>query len=517
VRKFFRKSIYLGFVLSLFITIVSCENDFTGVESNVISNTKFETDAVSVDVVAENSPLERIKSDNISRQISQYLLGVYTNSDYEKIEASIVSQISIPSGLSVLDGVIYGADTTVVTKIDTVFLKLPYQVTLNDNNKFEIDSIFGDKSKSFNLNIYRSNTYINVLNPSDPSKTNSFYSDDVFEKTGSELNSELNFPFIPNENDTMFVIKRRLYDDTISANDTLKLFNATASAIPIPFARIPLNKDTFKELFLDKFESGEFASQDAFNNYFRGIIIEATGNEGSLTSFNFNNTNSTLAPSLEVYYTNTVLKSGAIVLDTISKNNSFPLLGYKVNTFKMEDKVYPVNNEIKIQGTAGSEGTITLFDQNKIDELSANNWLINDATLTFYINQSADTTHVPDRLYLYKSDKNILNPTFSQIKDATSEGAFGGIGGFLTRDSNGKKEKYTFKITDYVSDIISGEIAYESILKLKVYNPSDSPVSAGDVDFRNASWNPKAVTLFNNSSANGVKKAALVISFSEKK
>jgi len=182
----------------------------------------------------------------------------------------------------------------------------------------------------------------------------------------------------------------------------------------------------------------------------------------------------------------------------------------------MEDRVYPVNNEIKIQGTAGSEGSITLFDQTKIDELKANNWLINDATLTFYINQSADTSHVPDRLYLYKSDKNVLSPSFSQIKDATSEGAFGGIGGFLSRDANGKKEKYTFKITDYISDILNGDAEYESILKLKAYNPSDAPASGNDVVFRNSSWNPKAVTLFNNSETNGVKKAALVISYSEK-
>ncbi|MGK0412376.1 MAG: hypothetical protein ACJA1B_000568 [Polaribacter sp.] len=517
MKNFFRKSVYLGVAISLFTIILSCEEEFTDVESNVITNTKFDTDAISVDVLTENSPLERIQSDNISRQIAQYLLGVSANPDYEKIEASIVSQISIPTGLSVLDGVVYGADTTVVTKIDTVFLKLPYQVTLNsDGNKFEIDSVFGDKSKPFNLNIYRSNTYINVYNPADPSKINSFYSDDVFEKTGTELNSELNFPFIPNENDTMFVVKRRLYDDTIVDSDTIKLFNSTASTIPVPFARIPLNEDLFKELFLDKYETGEFASQDAFNDYFRGIIIEATGDEGSLTSFNFNNNNSTLIPSLEVYYTNTVLKSGTVVLDTISKNNSFPLSGFKVNTFNMEDKVYPVNNEIKIQGTAGSEGSITLFDQIKIDELKANNWLINDATLIFYINQSADTSHVPDRLYLYKSDANVLNPTFSQIKDATSEGAFGGIGGFLTRDASGKKEKYTFKITDYISDILNGDLEYESILKLKAYNPSDAPTSGNDVVFRNSSWNPKAVTLFNNSAVNGVKKAALVISYSEK-
>ena len=36
--------------------------------------------------------------------------------------------------------------------------------------------------------------------------------------------------------------------------------------------RIPLNEDKFKELFLDKYESSEFESQDAFNDYFRGLF-----------------------------------------------------------------------------------------------------------------------------------------------------------------------------------------------------------------------------------------------------
>ncbi len=517
MKKNIKKSVYIGALLSLFTVIISCEEDFLDIESNVISNTKFNTNTISVDITAENSPLERIQSDNISRQLSQYLLGVYNRSDYEKIEASIVSQVSIPSGLSVLDAVTYGADTTVVTKIDTVFLKIPYQVTLNSEDKYELDSVFGDKNKPFSLNVYRSNTYINLYNPSDPSKINSYNSDDIFEKTGSELNSQLNYPFLPNVNDTMLVVKRRLFDDTIAENDTIKLFNTTSTSLPIPFARIPLNEDKFKEIFLDRYETGEFDSQAAFNDYFRGVIIEASGNEGTLTSFSFMNTNANLVPSIEIYYTNTVLESGTIPLDTISKNNSFPLSGFKVNNFKMDDKVYPSNDQIIIQGAAGSEGKIKLFNQTDVDELRSKNLLINDATLTFYINQSADTTNVPERLYLYMSDEVLPNPNFSQIIDATSEAIFGGIGGFLVRDSDGKVEKYTFKITDYISEILSGETDNSATLKLKVYNPTDPPASGTDVAFRNKSWNPKAVTLFNNLSSDSDKKSELTISYSEKK
>jgi len=527
VRKIIRRSVLVSILVCLSVAITSCEEDFTNINSNVLSNTKFNTNAVTVDIVAENSDLEKIQSDNISRQLGQYLLGVYASSDYEKLEASIVSQIQIPTGLQVIDDDnIYGADTIVVTKIDTVFLKIPYQVVLNsDNTGYDLDSIIGNQTEAFTLNVYRSNTYLNLYNPLDPTKINSFYSNDDFEKTGTALNSEINYQFKPNYEtvdgelvpvDTMFVVKRRLFNDDVATQDTIKVYSSTTSTLPVPFARIPLDEEKIKELFLDKYETGEFDSQEAFNDYFRGLILEATGNEGSLISFNFNNTATSLNPSLEIYYTNTVLKAGNTILDTITNNNSFPLSGFRVNTFKMEEKTYPVNDEIKIQGTAGSEANITLFNEAKVNELKENNWLINDASLTFYINQSADTLNVPERLYLYKTYNGATSTTFSQIKDATSEASFGGIEGELERDANGKVEKYTFRITDYVSDILNDEIAYSANLRLKVYNPTDLPTTTTDTIFRNFSWNPKAVTLFNNTTVDEAKKAVLKISYTEK-
>ena len=511
------------------MAIISCEEDFADIGSNVISNTKFDTSVITEYVTAENSQLERIQTDNITGQLGQYLLGIYNRPEYEKLEASVVSQIAISTGLKVIDAADITDTTDVFSVIDTVFLKLPYQATLQSSlttgPDFDLDSIFGDQTKAFTLNVYRSNTYLNLYNPTDPTKINKFYSDDVFEKTGSELNTEINYQFKPNYTevdnnlipiDTVAYVKRRTDTDILIKTDTIKF--ATNSGIPIPFVNIPLDEAKIKELFLDKYESTEFASQVEFNNYFRGLILEATGTEGAVYSFNFNNNTATLKPSIEVYYTNTVYKKGTTdTIKTVRKNNSFPLSGYRVNTFKMENKVYPVNNEIIIQGTAGSEGNITLFDQNKIDELKAKNLLVNDASLTLYINQSSDTTYAPDRLYLYKNNKDLASPGFSQIKDAITEASFGGISGELVRDASGKKEKYTFKITDYVSDILNGEISYSPTLNIKAYNPSDAPTTISDTIFRNFSWNPKAITLFNSDDANGDKKAVLKISYTEKK
>ena len=347
MKKFLKKSKYIVATILVFAGVISCEKDFTDIGSSIINNTAFTTNSLLVDVELENSPITKIPSGNVSLEPGNYLLGVHASTEYEKIEASIISQLSISSSLQVVDDENKDvSNTTVVTTIDTAFIRLPYQVTLNnDASAYTLDSIIGDSSKAFNLNVFQTSTYLSVLDPSNPAKLNSFSSDDVFEKETpiTELNDPLNFKFIPKATDTSILVKRWLSDFTVSRIDTVSYTNSTSSTVPIPFAVIPLKEDVIKELFLDKYNSPEFDSQDAFNNYFRGLILEATGDEGSLISFNFNGV---VKPSLEIYYTNTVLTAG-VIIDTIQKNDSFLLSGIRTSTYKMEDKIYPENNEVK--------------------------------------------------------------------------------------------------------------------------------------------------------------------------
>ena len=57
--------------------------------------------------------------------------------------------------------------------------------------------------------------------------------------------------------------------------------------------------------------------------------------------------------------------------------------------------------------------------------------------------------------------------------------------------------------------MLSGETNYSPALRIKAFNPTDLPVS--DTIFNNLSWNPKAVTLFRNSTTNSTKKTVLKI------
>ena len=509
-----KKSVYFGVFILFIVGIISCEKDFNDIATNVVKNTKFDTKDTILDVVVTNKAITSVGGDGlkIGGTLGQYLLGVYNNSNYEKIEASIVSQVVIYSGIQ--DKEVgerdYGTDTTIVTTIDTVFLKLPYQATLKSGATadYTLDSVIGDQTKAFNLNLYRTDTYMSRLNPVDPSKINSYESDFNYQIIPGRLNSIANYQFKPNALDTALIYKSKLSNGVVYKTDTISLTNNN------PFARVALDKAKFKEIFIDKFGSSEFTSQEAFNEYFKGLYIEASGNEGSLISFLLNNPNQELKPSIELRYTKTVVKGGTTIIDTIQKSNTFLLSSFSTSVYKMTEKVYPVNKNVIIQGTAGSMAEVKLFDAAQIQLLKNKNWLINDASLTFYVDQDIvkyDTIATPFKLFLYKEGSSK-----TQLKDLITEGNTT-FGGNLTITDK-KPDYYSFKITDYVSDFLDGTSNYNPTLGLRVFNPTDLPEIVIDTLVRNYNWNPKAVTLLNHEKTlNGERRAKLKLSYSVKK
>ena len=369
-----KKSVYFAIFICFAVAVMSCEKDFNDVQSAVVSNSKFETKDTIIEVVLTNNAVASVRADGltIGGSLSQYLLGVYNNANYEKIEASIVSQLALDTDANVVDRV-YGTDTTVVATIDTVFLKLPYQATKQSgtSSAYVLDSIIGDQTKAFSLNVFRTDTYLNRLDPVDPSRPNTYASNATYQLIPGSLNADADYQFKPSALDTMVVYKRRLSTGDVYQTDTLKLANIN------PFARIPLDHAKIKEIFIDAYASGNFDSQEALNTYFKGLYLEAKGNEGSLIGFNIATQNQDLRPSIEIRYTKTVLK-GTTVIDTLVKSNSFLLSNFSTSVYKMTEKAYP-SDHIVIQGAAGNMAKVQLLDADQLIDLKSKNWLINDA------------------------------------------------------------------------------------------------------------------------------------------
>lgn len=534
-----KKISYISLALISFLLVMSCEKDFREIGGSVISNNEFSTDKITLEVEITPVDINSVRADNISiGSLGEYWLGVYNNSDYKSINSSFVSQLSVstpnPKTVDVQSAVDVD-DEFPLRKVDSFFqldkvvLKLPYTATnirTNSDNlpKFRLDSVLGDPTKKMPLSVIVNETFLNTLNPSNPTETNSFQSD--YNYIGTEvLNEDLGFEFTPNPNDTMYVLTRNVSDVmgniTGTFNDTIKLNNGNPSSAPNPFLVVPLDINKMKTMFWDRFSGPEFENSVAFNNYFKGIKVETNATEGAMVPFQL--TGNTNSGSVEFYYTITryEIKEGETTLslkDTLTRNYSFPLDRVRNSKYTMSPvQNTPPANSFNIQGTAGSMARINILNGDELQNLKDRNILVNDATLTFNIDATRDTTSVPLRMLLYRE----TSEGDEQIKDAITEGPVL-FGGTLQKEDS-KPSHYSFGITDYVSDLISGELQENSPLVLRVFNtPTDLAVDPNtgilrSLNIETYNWNPRGVTILNNSTSNGEKRARLTISFTEEK
>lgn len=496
---------YLGLFSMVFFTIISCEKDIESIGVTLVDNNNFSTNKLITEVITTNKNVERV----ISNGVPQYLLGVYSDAEFGKLKASIVTQLTLP-----LTGEDYNYGTNAA--IDSVIIDIPYQSSRDiENNsngtpKFVIDSVFGDTNTEFKLSIFELKTFLNTLDPEDPSKLAVYYSDKEFMKAETSLYSG-NFKINPS--DTVAYIKRYMLDaTTIYDVDTIK--NTDIS----PSIKIPLNESVIQQLFVDNAAGAEFASVDDFQHYFRGFYLEAEelNNDNShLISLDMSNA------KMIIYYSNDEDEAEGIDLNDngttgeqgvrIKHEYVFAFGVLKSNILERDNTNTKASGEdrLYIQGAAGSIATIEILSTENLADLQDNNWLITDANLIFYVDQNASSNIAPEQLFIYNYDEN------TQIRDMLSEGILA-LGGFLERDEDGNPYRYSFKITDYISELLKSDEPLDLVtLGLKVYSSSDMPASISDNVIKDFSWNPKGVVLYGNNLSAGDKRVKFEISYSE--
>ncbi|WP_117880047.1 DUF4270 domain-containing protein [Aureibaculum luteum] len=493
---------YIAIFSIVLLGVISCEKDFQNVGVGLVDNDLFTTESETFEVVAYNQNVTRSQISSVN----PHLLGVIKDDNFGLLKASVISQVGLGS-VSFTDNM----------SIDAVILNIPYystQLEDGDNGRpvFELDSIFGKEDEEFMLSVYENGTYLNNLDPLDPTENKKYYSNASYTKKDL-LYSGL---FKPNANDTVLYVKRNFLDgdvNTVDDTDTIK--SATIS----PSIKIPLDTTFFRTRFIDQQNSGAFDSSDNFLNYFRGLIIEADGTDGSLMTLAMSNA------SMTFYYSNIVLTDETTTTGDLNGDGDtddedvpvktkqtaiFPLSGIiteiynrdysqaisDIDTKLMSPDTSNGEESLYIQGAAGSEAVVELFkglDDTELDEIRNKNWLINGATLSLYIKNQGDTI-IPQQLYLYNYDYK------SQILDAMSEASIRQFDGVLQRDDDNKPLKYEFTITDYISEVLKSDEPLElNKLAIKVAHSSDFPTSAIDTIIKDYSWNPKGVVLKGNN------------------
>ncbi|MGI9541077.1 MAG: DUF4270 family protein [Flavobacteriaceae bacterium] len=346
----------------------------------------------------------------------------------------------------------------------------------SENREYEIDSLYGNREATFNLKVYELGAFLNNLDPlNNFETTQAFYSSQDYYEDGFS--------------------RATLFDDAVSLNfEEIRInFKEDDPETPdvdetsqvetrlSPRLRVPLDISFFQENIIDKEGSSELETNVDFQKALRGLIIRAEDFSDDLYMLlDIQNANINIVYEYDDYQTQGTL--GDTTDDTIEKAEkefSLSFNGIRINTLKNSLFDAAVQEQLTISSNDNPSnrlyvqsgtflGKIRLFgdeeqDENElIEDLRGETWLINEANLIFYIDPALANSKelLAQRLYLFNYDTGF--PLSDYISDG-SVSNFGAnsdksiFGGLLEYDDNNTPYRYKFNITDHISNIIRND------------------------------------------------------------
>jgi len=337
--------------------------------------------------------------------------------------------------------------------------------------RFDLDSIYGDRTQAFNLIVSRSNYLLRDLDPNaNFEETQEYYSNQDF----SAFIGETLFDGEVTINNEEYLFFKEDDPDTEDVDESTQVDTRLNPGI-----RVPLDKDFFQQNILDKEGQAELLSQSNFKNFIRGIHFSGTDMDELMFLLDLTRANITITYEYQDYNTSeeTVVTSEKnFVLNLLTSNSTTGISGNAVNVF--ENEAFPTDiasaldngenaSRIYVKGGA-TLAEIRLFDEAEnggtdiINQIKSNKWVINEANLVFYVDREtldlAGQVVEPPRLYLYNGE------TSMPLYDATNEVSttattnnplryYPSHDGII-QEENGLGIKYTIRITEHINDII---------------------------------------------------------------
>lgn len=342
-----------------------------------------------------------------------------------------------------------------------------------ENREYDVDSIFGNRNASFNLKVEELTYFLNTLNPEENFETNQsyytsrdFYKEDFVGEILYDDTYQLDF----NE----LRINYKEDDPETDIDETTQVETRRS-----PRIRVPLDIDFFQRRFIDIEGSDYLASTSQFKQYMRGIYIRLENPSDDLymllnfalanivvnyeyDQYNDNDTpDDTTDFSIDRVERNFVLTPG-ITINHLENSEFNPQISQVINQTEGSTKIFS-------KGGIGLLSSIELFGKHsdgsaeaKLQELRENNWLVNEASLVFYVDPESVSNWTPNnpianRLYLYnKRDTAPLLDYFSDLtldNTRTNAGKFN-HGGILEYSDSGIPYRYKFRITQHINNLL---------------------------------------------------------------
>ncbi len=369
------------------------------------------------------------------------------------------------------DGILDGDDDNTATNV--------FPVTR------DLDSIYGDRTVPFNLKVERSTFFLRDLDPNAGFLENQeYYSSAQF---SPEFVAEVLFDGSVEISTEETLIFKEDDPDTEDVDESLEIEQRIQPGI-----RVALDNTFFQENILDNEGKSQLLSQANFTDFFRGIHLSVSSDIYFLLDLTQGNIR------IDYEYDaldegSTVTRSGNYILTLLTGGGNQPIGGNAVNTLNNDALPPEIANALDIdvnassiylKGGSGTFAEVELFEPNNgesiINEIKANNWIINEANIIFYVDRdvldAAGISVEPPRIYLYNADSNTALYDITQGNETSLIGRIDSNFGGGLETENDKGIRYKVKITNYINDIIVRDSA-NATLGLAVTADIGNPIN----------------------------------------
>ena len=346
--------------------------------------------------------------------------------------------------------------------------------SINPNNGatvYDVDSLIGNINASLKIKIEELDYYLRDYDPTNNFESfQKYYSDDHFIKNFSkETLFDDNIEIDTNE----IVIYN---EDDPNTNDVDE--STTVKERLSPRLKIPLDNAFFQDKILNKEGSVDLLNPDNFNLFFKGLIISSYNfSDDLLMILDYSNSKIKINNDYDVYNDNGTTDDTTDDSDE-KENKDFDILlsGNQLNLFNKDNYSQEIldnvnNSENLSKGyLKGGEGfmlELDLFTENNgeniLNEIRSKGWLINEANLTVYVDQTTINSYggliEPARLYLYNIEDQtplidyfIDNSTGNKESDKKIN-----HDGLLEYQSDKKGLKYKIRISEHIKNIVRND------------------------------------------------------------
>ena len=531
--------------IAVMLGVVSCDNDLTPLGANFLGENASDVIQEAVfDLKTYSVPVNPVQTNNFT----SFPFGTYNDPVYGTSNYGFVTQVNIAN---------VNPDFSGNAEIKEVIMEVPYYSTAisieDEVTTYDIDSLYG--SSPVHLQVYRNNYFLSSFDSADVTQGAAYYSD--LESTIDMNKGELIY-----ENDAFYPISSEIAITEIDDEGEL----VTTSRLS-PRLRVSLPIDQWKEI-LFQLDSDpdrsildarpELATSSNFQNYFRGLYFKVEGSStlGNMVHFDLTDANITYVVETDTAIEDTADVDGDGDVTEFLRVSSNFVINFDGNKVGFIDHSFPApiqadiaasNDPVSgaenlyLKGGSGSLAVIELFGQatNDIDgeapalsSIIANDWLINEASIEFYVNQSIveGGQSEPERILIYNYDTNSVLADFVFVTSTltgvdANTNHLGRLERVIEDDLDSDGTLYKLRITQHLNGIIQGNIENDRLAIVTSQNVSllgntgvsDTPINNPDLEAipLSAALSHEGTVIYGNLSPEVDKRPVLKVYYSE--